>query len=176
MSEGNKQIGSNQNGITTQPLPASHKLYVQSPRFSDVRVAMRAVHLSSSGNGHLSNGHGDHSNPPVTIYDTSGPYTDVNANTEIRKGLHPLRLEWIRSRDVEELASSSYRPVDGKNGSHGAQTERFPDASRRAILRAKPGCNVSQMHYARKGIDHAGNGVHCHSRKSRTRAGAGKRH
>ena len=152
MSEGNKQIGSNQNGITTQPLPASHKLYAQSPRFSDVRVAMRAVHLSSSGNGHLSNGHGDHSNPPVTIYDTSGPYTDVNANTEIRKGLHPLRLEWIRSRDVEELASSSYRPVGGKNGSNGAQTERFPDASRRAILRAKPGCNVSQMHYARKGI------------------------
>ena len=152
MSEGNEQIGSNQNGITIQPLPASHKLYVQSPSFSDVRVAMRAVHLSSSGNGHLSNGHGDHSNPPVTIYDTSGPYTDVNADTEIRRGLHPLRLEWIRSRDVEELASSSYRPVGGKNGSHGAQTERFPDASRRAILRAKPGRNVSQMHYARKGI------------------------
>ena len=52
MSDANKQIGSNQNGITTQPLPASHKLYVQSPKFSDVRVAMRAVHLSSSGNGH----------------------------------------------------------------------------------------------------------------------------
>ena len=110
MSEGNKQIGSNQNGITTQPLPASHKLYVQSPRFSDVRVAMRAVHLSS-GNGHLSNGNGDHENPPVIIYDTSGPYTDVNVSTEIRKGLHPLRLDWIRSRDVEELLASSYRPV-----------------------------------------------------------------
>ncbi|HYQ97631.1 MAG TPA: hypothetical protein VEO92_04620, partial [Candidatus Nitrosocosmicus sp.] len=151
MSEGNKQIGSNQTEITTQPLPASHKLYVQSPRFSDVRVAMRAVHLSSSGNGHPSNTHGDH-NGPVTIYDTSGPYTDVNANTEIRKGLQPVRLDWIRSRDVEELASSSYRSVGGKNGSHGGQTERFPDASRRAILRAKPGCNVSQMHYARKGI------------------------
>jgi phosphomethylpyrimidine synthase len=151
MSEGNKQIGSNQNGITTQPLPASHKLYVQSPRFSDVRVAMRAVHLSS-GNGHLGNGDGDHSNPPVIIYDTSGPYTDVNANTEIRKGLRPLRLDWIRNRDVEELASSSYRPVNGKNGSHAAQTERFPDASRRPILRAKRGCNVSQMHYARKGM------------------------
>ncbi|HUD00635.1 MAG TPA: hypothetical protein VMR88_19240, partial [Candidatus Polarisedimenticolaceae bacterium] len=92
MSEENKQMGSNQNGITTQPLSASHKLYAQSPRFSDVRVAMRAVHLSSSGNGHLSNGNGDHENPPVIIYDTSGPYTDVNANTQIRKGLHPLRL------------------------------------------------------------------------------------
>jgi phosphomethylpyrimidine synthase len=151
MSEENKQIGSNQNGITTQALQASHKLYVQSPRFSDVRVAMRAVHLSSSGNGHLNNGNGDQKNLPVFIYDTSGPYTDVNARTEIRKGLHPLRSDWIRSRDVEELASSSYRPV-GKNGSNGAQTERFPDASRRPILRAKPGCNVSQMHFARKGI------------------------
>ena len=152
MSQENKQIGSNQNGITTQPLPASHKLYVQSPRFSDVRVAMRAVHLSSSGNGHLSNGNGGHENPLVTIYDTSGPYTDVNADTEIRKGLRPLRLDWIRSRDVEELATSSYRPVAGKNGAHVAQTERFPDASRRPNLRAKAGCNVSQMHYARKGI------------------------
>ena len=152
MSEEKKQIGSNQNGITTQPLPASHKLYVQSPNSSDVRVAMRAVHLSSSGNGHLSNGNGDHKNPPVIIYDTSGPYTDVNAKTEIRRGLPPLRLDWITSRDVEELASSSYRAVGGKNGSSGGQTERFPAASRRPILRAKPGCNVSQMHYARKGI------------------------
>ncbi|HUC98961.1 MAG TPA: phosphomethylpyrimidine synthase ThiC [Candidatus Polarisedimenticolaceae bacterium] len=152
MSQVDKQIASSQNGITTQPLPASHKLYVQSPRFSDVRVAMRAVHLSSDGNGHLSNGHGDHKNPPIFIYDTSGPYTDVNANTDIRKGLHPLRLDWIRNRDVEELASSSYRPVAGKNGSNEIETERFPDASRRPILRARPGCNVSQMHYARKGI------------------------
>src|SRR5687768_2196743 len=110
MSDADKQIGSKQNGITTQPLPASHKLYVQSSKFSDVRVAMRAVHLSSSGNRHASNGHGDHSNAPVMIYDTSGPYTDDNANTEIRKGLNPLRLDWIRKRDVEELSSSSYRP------------------------------------------------------------------
>jgi phosphomethylpyrimidine synthase len=151
MSDGNKQIGSKQNGITTQPLPASHKLYIQSPKFSDVRVAMRAVHLSS-GNGHVSSGHGDHSSAPVIIYDTSGPYTEANANTDIRQGLNPLRLNWIRERDVEELPSSSYRPVNGKNGWHGAPTERFPDASRRPILRAKPGCNVSQMHYARKGM------------------------
>jgi phosphomethylpyrimidine synthase len=151
MSDGNKQIGSKQNGITTQPLPASHKLYIQSPKFSDVRVAMRAVHLSS-GNGHVSSGHGDHSSAPVIIYDTSGPYTEANANTDIRRGLNPLRLNWIRERDVEELPSSSYRPVNGKNGRHGAPTERFPDASRRPILRAKPGCNVSQMHYARKGM------------------------
>src|ERR687896_114025 len=132
MSDGNRQVGSKQNGISTQPLPASHKLYIRSQRTADVWVAMRAVHVSASGNGHQSNGEGEQANPPVMIYDTSGPYTEVNADTDIRRGLKPLRLEWIRSRgDVEELASSSYRPVNGKNNSHGAQTERFPDASRR---------------------------------------------
>jgi phosphomethylpyrimidine synthase len=152
MSDGNSQIGAKQNGITTQPLPASHKFYIQSQRVADVRVAMRAVHLSSNGNGHLSAGHAEH-DAPVTIYDTSGPYTDTNAGTDIRQGLKPLRSAWIHSRDdVEELASSSYRPVNGKNGSHDSQTERFPEASRRPILRAKRGCNVSQMHYARKGL------------------------
>jgi len=153
MSNGNNQIGSKQNGITTQSLPASHKLYVQSQGSPDVQVAMRAVHVSSSGNGHQSNGHAEQTNPPVMIYDTSGPYTDVNAETDIRKGLKPLRLDWIRNRgDVEELSASSYRPVNGKNGSHDPQTERFPDASRRSILRAKSGFNVSQMHYAKKGM------------------------
>ena len=153
MSNGNKQIGSKQNGITTQPLPASHKLYVRSQRSPDVQVAMRAVHVSSSGSDHQSNGDGEQTNPPVMIYDTSGPYTDVNAETDIRTGLKPLRLDWIRNRgDVEELSASSYRPVNGKNGSHDPQTERFPDASRRSILRARSGANVSQMHYAKRGI------------------------
>ena len=152
MSDGNKQIGSKQNGITTQPLPASHKLYIQSPKFPDVQVAMRAVHVSSSGNGHQSNGQ-EQANPPVMIYDTSGPYTDGKADTDIRKGLEPLRLDWIRKRgDVEDLSSSSYRPANGKSVSHSPQTERFPDAARRPVLRAKRGCNVSQMHYARKGM------------------------
>jgi phosphomethylpyrimidine synthase len=109
---------------------------------------MRAIVLSH-GNGH-GNGHGD-SHPPVMVYDTSGPYTDPNSETDIRKGLKPLRLDWIRTRgDVEELASPSYQPPPDKNGK--ASTERFPDAARRPILRAKPGCNVSQMHYARQGI------------------------
>jgi phosphomethylpyrimidine synthase len=151
MSDENKQISSKQNGITTQPLPASHKLYIQSLRFPDVRVAMRAVHVSSSGNGHQSNGY-EEANPPVMIYDTSGPYTDGNLDADIRNGLAPLRLNWMRKRgDVEDLSSSSYRPANGKSASHSPQTERFPDAARRPILRAKQGCNVSQMHYARKG-------------------------
>ncbi|HEY5544069.1 MAG TPA: phosphomethylpyrimidine synthase ThiC [Candidatus Binatia bacterium] len=152
----NSSSGSEPNGITNQPLPASHKVYVDSERRSDVRVAMRAI-VSSGGHGAhngTGNGHGESSQPPITVYDTSGPYTDPNQDTDIRKGLKPLRLNWIRSRgDVEELANPSYQPPAEKNGhKQKAATERFPDSARRPILRAKSGCNVSQMHYARKGI------------------------
>src|SRR4029077_10793674 len=70
--------------------------------------------------------------------------------TDIRAGLKPLRLEWIKARrDVEEIPDHSYANGNGKNDSH---TERFPETSRRAVLRAKAGRNVSQMHYAKKGI------------------------
>jgi phosphomethylpyrimidine synthase len=140
------------NGITSQPLPASHKVYIQSDQRPDVQVPMRAITLShphgAHGNG---NGHGEGANAAVMVYDTSGPYTDPNAQTDIRQGLKPLRLDWIRSRnDTEELPGPSYQPPVGKNGrKNDSQTERFPDTARRPILRAKSGCNVSQMHYAR---------------------------
>ncbi len=138
-------------GLTTQPLPASHKVYVHSHQRPEISVAMRAVVLSNAQHG---NGHGEHANPPLMIYDTSGPYTDPEARTDIRQGLKPMRLDWIRGRgDVEELAGSSYQAPVKKNGkASDPQTERFPDSARRPILRAKEGCNVSQMHYARRGI------------------------
>ncbi|MGZ8434693.1 MAG: phosphomethylpyrimidine synthase ThiC [Candidatus Binatia bacterium] len=142
-------------GLTTQPLPASHKIYVHSHQRPEISVAMRAVVLSNAqhGNGN-GNGHGAHANAPLMIYDTSGPYTDPEAQTDIRRGLKPMRLDWIRGRgDIEELAGSSYQAPVKKNGkASDPQTERFPDRARRPILRAKAGCNVSQMHYARKGI------------------------
>jgi len=145
--------GSTLNGITNQPLPASHKVYIASEHRPDVRVAMRAIVLSDSNGAHNGNGHPDRTHPAVTVYDTSGPYTDPHAETDIRKGLKALRLSWIRSRgDVEELAAPSYQPPAGKNTDKISSTERFPDAARRPILRAKAGCNVSQMHYAKKGI------------------------
>ncbi len=150
----NSKSGSEPNGITNQPLPSSHKVYVESQRRPYVRVAMRAIVLSNGSNGHNGNGHVEENHAPVTVYDTSGPYTDPSIDTDIRQGLKPLRSAWIRSRgDVDELASPSYQPPAAKNG-HKSQssTERFPDAARRAVLRAKPGCNVSQMHYAKQGI------------------------
>jgi phosphomethylpyrimidine synthase len=149
MSNSTNQNGAKPNGISSQPLPASEKVFVHSHAHPDIRVAMRAVTLSS---GHNGNGSGNHVNAPVMIYDTSGPYTDPTAATDIRQGLKPLRLNWIRARgDVEDLAGPSYLPPAKKNGK-ARQTERFPDAARRPILRAKPGCNVSQMHYARRGV------------------------
>jgi phosphomethylpyrimidine synthase len=110
---------------------------------------MRAISVSAPQGEHPGNGD---ANPPVMVYDTSGPYTDPSVETDIRRGLRPLRLEWIKGRgDVEEVAA--YRYSNGKNGAKKVlSTERFPDASRRPILRAKAGRNVSQMHYAREGI------------------------
>jgi phosphomethylpyrimidine synthase len=115
---------------------------------------MRAIELSNAQAGRNDNGHEAPSQEPVRVYDTSGPYTDPSVHTDIRQGLNALRAAWIRSRgDVEELATPSYQPPAGKNDhKNGSATERFPDAARRSVLRAKPGCNVSQMHYARKGI------------------------
>jgi phosphomethylpyrimidine synthase len=143
-----RESSSTQNGITSKPLPASRKVYIPSSRRPDIRVAMREIEISGA------NGHGPASKSSILVYDTSGPYTDPNGETDIRRGLKPLRQEWIRARgDVEELPGPSYRPPAGKNGHpNGAETERFPDASRRPILRAKPGRNVTQMHYARQGI------------------------
>jgi phosphomethylpyrimidine synthase len=153
MSNSQTDNGANTKGITDQPLPASHKVYVHSHEHPEVSVAMRAVTLSAGHNGN-GNGNGGHANAPVMIYDTSGPYTDPNVESDIRQGLPPLRQDWNRGRgDVEELAGSSYVAPAKKNGkANTPQTERFPDAARRPILCAKPGCNVSQMHYARKGI------------------------
>ena len=152
MSNTDNPNSSDGNGITTQPLPASKKIYVQSAQRPDVRVPMRAITVSSSLDDHSSNGH---SHSPVMVYDTSGPYTDANVGTDIRKGLGPMRLDWIKGRgDVEEVAGYRYTNGNGKNGSKNdsASTERFPDTSRRPVLRAKPGRNVSQMHYAKQGV------------------------
>ncbi len=151
MSNTQSSNGSKQNGLTTQPLPSSHKIYVHSHHRPEISVAMRAIVVSATQEGYAGNGH---ANPPIMVYDTSGPYTDPNARTDIRKGLRPLRREWILARgDVEEIGDSGTSNGNGHHdATNGSRTERFPDAARRPILRAKSGRNVSQMHYAKKGI------------------------
>jgi phosphomethylpyrimidine synthase len=124
--------------VTSGPIRGSRKLYV-----GPNRVAMREVILEPSSG-----------EPPVTLYDTSGPYTDPEARIDIMAGLAELRRDWIRLRgDVEEVAAREIRPED--NGQLGpdrsAGVAPFPNVRRR-VLRARPGANVTQMHYARQGI------------------------
>ena len=137
----------NSSFITTQPFPASRKIYIEGSRAS-IRVPMREIRLTPTKS--FKSGAVEE-NAPFLIYDTSGPYTDPAAGIDIRRGLAPLRQEWIMGRgDVETLSevSSEYgrlRLADRK-----LDALRF--AHLRKPLRAKPGCNVTQMHYARKGI------------------------
>ncbi len=128
-----------------KPFPASTKIYLKGSR-EDLRVPMRRVDQSPT---RTSSGQVD--NPPVYIYDTSGPYTDPNVKIDLTRGLSPLRLGWIEERgDSEQLPgpSSEYglkRLKDPKTS-----YLRFPNL--RSPRRAKPGANVTQMHYARRGI------------------------
>ena len=127
------------------PLPNSRKIYVTGSR-PDVRVPMREISQSDTP-AHA----GAEPNPPVYVYDTSGPYSDPQASIDIRKGLPALRAPWIAERnDTEQLSgpSSAYgreRLDDGK-----LAELRFDLA--RAPRRAKSGANVTQMHYARRGL------------------------
>jgi phosphomethylpyrimidine synthase len=125
-------------GVTTGPIRGSRKIHV-----GPLGVAMRAIHLDP--------GCGE---PPLNVYDTSGPYTDPDARIDIMAGLPQLRRPWIEARgDVERYARRELRPEDngqlGPDRSGGVQP--FPNVPARP-LRAKAGANVSQMHYARRGI------------------------
>ena len=116
-------------------MPTSRKVYITGSR-PDVRVPIRQITLSGG-------------NPPLSLYDTSGPYTDSDAHVDIKQGLPPLRRPWILERDdVEELPgpSSIYRQQRDSDPSLGGV--RF--TSVRPPLRARPGRRVTQMHYARR--------------------------
>jgi phosphomethylpyrimidine synthase len=135
--------------VQISAFPGSRKVYVQGSR-PDIQVPMREISLSTSTNiwGE------EVANEPVQVYDTSGVYTDVEQQTDIRKGLPANRLPWIEERgDVEAYVGREVKPED--NGlsspeSKGA-AEIYPGFHRRP-LRAKVGRNVTQMHYARQGI------------------------
>jgi len=128
-------------GVTTGPIRGSRKIHVGARTGSGVRVAMREIDLEGG-------------EAPVRVYDTSGPYTDPDVAIDIHAGLAPHRREWIMARgDVEEYDAREVKPED--NGQLGPDRSggvaQFPNVVKRP-LRAKAGKNVSQMHYARKGI------------------------
>ncbi len=128
-------------GVTTGPIRGSRKVHVAARTGSGVRVAMREIDLEGG-------------EPSLRVYDTSGPYTDPMAAIDINAGLPALRRDWILARgDVEEYDAREVKPED--NGQLGPDRSggvpQFPNVVKRP-LRAKAGQNVSQMHYARRGI------------------------
>lgn len=137
------------NYITTAPFPNSRKVYVAG-KIHPIKVAMREISLHDTVS-HLDRHQTVEKNPPVTVYDTSGPYTDPGIQIDVKKGLPRLREEWIReSGDVEELQqlSSQY----GQRRLDNPSLEKFRFDLLKNPLRAKTGRNVSQMHYAKQGI------------------------
>jgi len=128
-----------------QPLPRSRKVYVEGSR-ADIRVPMREITQSETPASF-----GAEKNPPIFVYDTSGPYTDPQSRIDIRNGLPPLRATWIDERaDTELLAGPSSRyGIERLNDPRVAEM-RFN--LKRQPRRAKPGANVTQMYYARKGL------------------------
>src|SRR5438067_7610013 len=130
-----------------EPLPASRKIYVIGSR-PDVRVPMREISQSDTP---AAMSDGVEKNPPIVVYDTSGPYTDPHATIDIRKGLPPLRARWIAERnDTVELDGPTSAYGHARLSDPALAGMRF-DLKRRPLC-AKAGVNVSQMHYAQRGI------------------------
>ncbi|KAG0188600.1 hypothetical protein DFQ28_004645, partial [Apophysomyces sp. BC1034] len=128
------------------PLPNSRKIYVTGSR-PDLRVPMREISQADTPTGF-----GGEKNPPITVYDTSGPYTDPNARIDIRVGLPALREPWIDERgDTKRLDGLTSQYGRDRAADDDAAHLRFPGLHR-APRRAKAGANVTQMHYARRGI------------------------
>jgi phosphomethylpyrimidine synthase len=135
--------------ITRAPFPGSRKLYLPGSR-PDVQVPFREITLSDT---RVQDGAGERTepNPPLRVYDASGPYTDPQASIDITRGLSPLRGAWIADRADTEV-------LPGISSAYGR--DRLADPALAALRmahtpsprRARPGRNVSQMHYARRGI------------------------
>jgi len=138
-------------GITTDQFPASRKIYIKGQLFP-IKVAMREIQLDPSPVSFAAQGTFDPvPNSSVTVYDTSGPYTDPEISIDVNKGLSPVRESWIVERgDVEQLTELSSAYGRKRLEDPALQTLRFQAPHK--VFRAKPGSNVTQLHYARKGI------------------------
>jgi phosphomethylpyrimidine synthase len=126
--------------VTTGAVPGSRKIHLEIR--DGLKIAMREIPLAKESN-----------EPPLRIYDTSGPYTDEGAEIDVTKGLPELRRAWIMARgDVEEVAGRDAKPED--DGLKAGQVQKLPvfDRTGRKVLRAKPGKRPTQLAYARAGI------------------------
>ena len=129
----------------TSPVSGSKKVYVQGSR-ADLRVPMREIALSKTPTLF-----GGEDNAPLTVYDTSGPYTDMQQDIDLQQGLHAIRRPWIDERgDTEQLATLS--SVFGQQREADARLDPIRFTARTRPYRAKSTANVTQMHYAKRGI------------------------
>ncbi|MBC7164063.1 MAG: phosphomethylpyrimidine synthase ThiC [Roseovarius sp.] len=126
--------------VTTGPLPASRKIYVAGSLHPDIRVPMREIAT-----------HPTAGEPPLPVYDSSGPYTDPDAATDIARGLPAMRRDWIVARgDVEEYPGRRVKPADNGFARGERLVPEFPVRPR--PLRGKAGAAPTQLAYARAGI------------------------
>ncbi|SFB74773.1 hydroxymethylpyrimidine synthase [Zunongwangia mangrovi] len=134
--------------ISRAPFPNSEKIYVKGQIHQNINVPMRKIKLDDT----IDKFNGTRTpNEPVLVYDTSGPYTDPKVEIDVRQGLKPIRQQWIAAReDVQQLSglSSEY----GREREENEKLDELRFKRIRKPLKAKPGQNVTQMHYARQGI------------------------
>src|SRR5215475_11186528 len=125
--------------IGADPIPGSRKVYAAGCAHPDLRVPFREVAVHPSAN-----------EPPVTLYDSSGPYTDPDAHIDIEKGLARPREAWVLARgDVEFIEGRAVKSIDNGDVPADKLTPEFPNKPR--VLRAKAGKTVTQLEYARRG-------------------------
>lgn len=125
--------------ITREPLPASEKVYVDSESMPGVSVPMRKISLTDGTS--------------VTVYDTSGPYTDPKADIDVHAGLPDIRSTWIDARDDTEFYEGrEVKPIDNGHDDSEKAFQFYNEKLQRQPRRAKSGMNVTQLHYARRGI------------------------
>jgi len=143
-----KDTAPQENVISTKPFPNSKKIYVSGKIHPQINVAMREISLDDTTDSFTGK---KIPNQPVTVYDTSGPYTDPSKQINIHDGLEPIREKWVLDRgDVEQLDSFSSEYCNQRLNDSGLDHLRFNHL--RKPKRAKKGKNVSQMYYAKQGI------------------------
>ncbi len=132
-------------GEVNQPISGSDKIYIEGSH-TDIQVPMRRIHLSG-----VKTQEGQESCDPLVVYDTSGPYTDPKYTVDITQGLPSLRLSWLQRRqDTETLQNFSSKYARRQKIDLRSTDVQFPHL--RNPRRACSGCNVTQMHYAKRGI------------------------
>ncbi len=144
----NKDTAPKQDGITRHPFPNSNKIYVSGKIHPQIKVAMREITLSDTIDSMTKK---KTPNESVTVYDTSGPYTDPSRKIDVHSGIERIRENWIMDRgDVEQLDSFTSEYCNERLNDASLDHMRFKLLKK--PLRAKKGQNVTQLHYAKKGI------------------------